>query len=583
MTTAETIRSFRWTVRTDRPPAVDLLIGAGHDPLMALLLARRGASTPAAAEAFLHPKLTNLHPPDTLPDMDRARARILDAVRRGERVIIFGDYDADGLCSSAMLRYVLGRLGLTAEIIIPNRLEDGYGLSRAGVAAVLAKKPGLVIAVDCGVTSVDAARALREQGVDLVIVDHHEPGPELPEAVAIVDPKRADSASLFDGLCAAGLVYKLCWALLETVSGQKRLRGDLREVLLDLTALAGIATVADVVPLVDENRALVAHGLGKLAASTRPGLAALRGLCALRGRAVNERDVAFKIGPRLNAAGRLGEHEVALELLTTESEARAHLLADKLDALNNQRRAVDADLLKHARAMAEAGGYADRAAIVMGDESWHPGVIGIVASRLVEAFGKPVILIAFQDGLGRGSGRSVPGLHLQEALMACAEHIIHGGGHAAAIGLTIDRGRLDAFRAAFEAEVARRMADRPPGRVIEAEAEITLDKVTPELVESLARMSPFGEGNPEPKFLARGVSVVGKPAPLGSAGSHLQARLRHGAGPALRAVAWNRGARVAELAAHPSWDIIFKPGINEFRGERNVELYLTDIRPAEPV
>jgi single-stranded-DNA-specific exonuclease len=550
----------------------------------ARLLARRGYSQPSEAEAFLNPKLDQLHQPDKLPDMAPAVKRLLAARQNKERVVLFGDYDVDGLSATALLARFCRLIGLEAQPLVPERADGGYGLSAEAVARIRAFRPQLLVTLDNGISAHEPLAALAAQGVDCVVLDHHHVGPGgAPDAVAVVNPRRAGAEYPFRELCAVGLTFKLAWALGTGLACGRRMPEELRRFLLDALALVALGTLADVAPLTGENRVLAANGLKALAQSRAAGLAALRERCGVS-TPPTATEVAFRMAPRLNAAGRCGRAADALELLLTDDPLRAAHLAQHLDGLNRERQAVEQKILIEARRRAqEILARPDApAALVLAGPGWHPGVIGIVAARLAEEFSRPAVLLAL-DGpgqLARGSARSIPGFHLAQALEQCSEHLVSHGGHAAAAGLKLRPESLSAFRASFEAVAARALSPEMLEPTLGLEEELPLEAMDEAFCRELARLEPCGAANPQPLWSASGVSVVGQVRPLGQDEKHLSFYARQD-GSVRRAVGFGLGRHfntLCEMAERGALDLAFRAELNRFRDQTSVELHLQAFR-----
>jgi single-stranded-DNA-specific exonuclease len=554
------------------PEAVGLL--SEHlslPPALSAVLVARGLADPDRVRAFLRPRLENLHPPVGLPDADRAVDRILKALERGETIFVHGDYDVDGVCATALLTRWLRRLGGRVVPFVPHRTEHGYDLSAAGVAAAAAAGAALLVTCDSGIAAHDAVAAARARGMDVVITDHHTPGPTLPPALAVVNPVRADSTYPEAVLCGAGVAYKLAQLLAER-------RGIDPSELHPLLALVALATVADLVPLEGENRILVRFGLRFLAHTRMPGLRALLEVAGVRGE-VDAGQVGFVLGPRINAIGRMGAADTALRLLLTEDRIEALALARELDEANRARKEEDR------RTLAEALDLLARDydpvrdfGVVLAGEGWHPGVIGIVASRIVERIHRPVVLVALDGGRGRGSARSVPGVHLYEALHGCAPFLDRFGGHRQAAGMDVAAYRIDAFRAAFNAQVRHQLGDRIPVPRLAAGTPLPISQADGELHRLLEYMAPFGIGNPRPVFWARGVELAGRPREVGD--GHLKLRFRD-AGHELEAIGFGLARRrPPEALASGRVDALFQLRTHEYRGQVSLQARLLDLRPA---
>jgi single-stranded-DNA-specific exonuclease len=531
---------------------------------VAEVLIRRGFDEPAQAARFLQPQLKTLGDPFLLPHMEAAVARILAAVDRGERIVLYGDYDVDGVTSLALLTRVLRAFGAAPQCFLPLCADEGYGLSPDGVARCVSEHaPQLLIAVDCGTSSVAEIAELQAQGVDVIVLDHHESKETLPACVALVNPKLGNGHRY---LCSVGIVFKLAHALLKR---RPVASFDLKE-LLDLVALG---TVADLVPLHEENRVLVRRGLAQLERTHSVGLRALIEVAGIKP-PFKPADVGFGLGPRLNAAGRLGTAQDALELLLTEDATRARAIAASLDAQNRERRGVEDDVLRQAEAqLAEWFDPEQHAAIVVGAPGWHPGVVGIVASRLQRRHHRPTLVIGFdEEGRGKGSGRSIPGLSLVAALAKCGEFLERHGGHEMAAGLTLLQLRFGEFRDAFRT-CAREILTEEQLQPIQAlDVELTLGEIDYELLSAHESLQPFGMANPQPIFVARGVTLVFEPRVMKE--KHLSLMLRQGRDEH-RAV-WFGGAG-GELPRLP-WDVAFTIERNEWQGNVSAQIQVKAVR-----
>lgn len=570
----------------DRRAIDDLVKRCNVSPVVAQLLLQRNVTETAAVQTFLESKLTALRPPEELPGLTAACERILRGIRNNEEIVIYGDYDADGMTATAILYLCLKQIGANVSYHLPNRMEEGYGLHVESIEKLAARGKQLVITVDCGVASIEPARRAKELGLSLVITDHHRIGDELPCAEAIVHPALPGHNYPFTGLCGAGVAFKLAWALCQQHCGSPRVTDNLRDVLLKAVGLAAIGTVADVVPLLDENRIIVRNGLKTLQRSPMLGIKKLMEATKLtEKRELASEDIAFTLAPRLNAAGRLGQAQLGVELLVTDDEARATALVDYIQELNSNRdtleRSIHISAMKQAK---EVHSPEEDPALVLASPNWHPGIIGIVAGKLAEKFHKPVVLIAL-DKLGTkpstGSARSPNGVNLHQAFQECMQWLVGGGGHAAAAGLRIEEKNVSAFRTAFCEAVAEQTAfiDSEGEYAIDAEAAIAhLDLATLTQLELLA---PFGMGNPRPLFCATGVTVANLKL-LGTSGKHLSVQLsQHGR--QMRAVAFGNAEEwmpQLESLSGPI-DVVFRPVINEFNNYRSVEMQLIDWREQE--
>jgi single-stranded-DNA-specific exonuclease len=574
----------RWRFSPHDADRVALLErAAGVSPIVAQLLISRGVYDAEQARTFLDAKLTGLRDPDLLPGASEAADRIYAAVQAKRRIVVYGDYDADGMTGTAILLSCLRLLGAEVSYYVPNRLEEGYGLNDGALRSLVERGASLVVSVDCGIASINEAALARELGLELIVTDHHEFAERLPEAAAIVHPRLPGHLYPFGGLCGAGVALKLAWALCQRASQAKRVTDALRDFLLSAVGLAAIGTVADVVPLVDENRILVRHGLNSLKAMPPLGLAALMQVAKLGDKpCLDSEDIAFCLAPRLNAAGRFGQAQLAVELLTTTSRERAQQLAEYIHELNGSRESLERSIqLAAAKQIKEQFDPDGDSALVLAGRGWHAGVIGLVAGRLAERYHRPVALIALdQLGVkpGIGSARSPNGLNLHAALAACSEHLLGFGGHAAAAGLKIAEARIDAFRAAFCEHAATESSGAVKVGEIRIDAEGPFCQLTHETVRQIESLAPFGCGNPRPVLCATGIRLAEPPKRIGASERHLSLKLMQHE-TRIRGVGFGCAEWADELAAATTpLDIAYKPVINDFRGRQSVEIQLVDWR-----
>jgi single-stranded-DNA-specific exonuclease len=558
-----------WTLRR---PAVREQVDAlarelGLAPTTASVLVRRGYSDPGRARAFLEAELPE-HDPSLLGDMGSATEAIRRAIAGGKRICVHGDYDADGICATALAVLILRELGADVTWYLPSRFEEGYGVSRQTLARLASEGAGLVLTVDCGVTAVDEVAHARELGLEVVVTDHHRAGPELP-ACPVVGPYRGDYA--FRELCGTGVVWKLGQALLGTDSEALRRQ-------LDLVALG---TVADVVPLVDENRGLAVAGLRQLARTQKPGLRELMRSAHVDPATVDAGAIGFRLAPRLNAAGRLSRAETALELLLTEERETAVGLSAQLEQLNRDRQAVEERILREAVEAIEEWPAARRRrrAYVVAGEGWHEGVIGIVASRLVERYRRPVVLIAGTEGDWKGSGRSIPAFDLHDGLHECAGELERWGGHAAAAGLSIRPERVDAFAEAFGAVAEARLGDDDLQPVAKVDALVHGPDLTLDLCAELARLAPFGLGNPNVTLLLAGCELA-ELSTVGD-GKHLRFRVREDGRDSGSAIAFRHGSSLDRLRRVGHYDVAFRLEANQWNGTVAPQLNVRDVFEAD--
>lgn len=560
-------QAFRWVLRGEpfQPE------GTGTDrefpEILKHLVRQRGIPEGDALEGFLHPKLRDLSDPFLIPDMQPAVERILQAVDRKENVCIYGDYDVDGISSITLMSRILHAYGLNSRPFIPRRGTEGYGLSLAAIGRCLEEgtKPDLLISVDCGTVSVDEVAHLRGLGIDVLIADHHEPGTTgKPDCAALVNPKCGDD---FTYLCAAGVVFKIGHALLKTRPAPL----DLKE-LLDLVA---VATISDIVPLVGENRLLVRHGLKQLPSTLNPGLRALQEVTGMNGHATTM-DVGFRIGPRINAAGRMDCPEDALAVLNTDCKRTATELAKKLDDFNRQRQTHETLIRKQAIEQLSAGFDPEKdPVIVIGSREWHHGVVGIVASRLMRQYHKPTFVIAIDaEGMGKGSGRSIEGVSLVEAIRACSGDLIAGGGHAMAAGLSIREERMEDFRKNLSNYVLENSSEEERLPRLVYDAEILFSQLSLDFLASYELLQPFGNANPQPVFVSRGVELSRPPYHMKN--KHLRLMLRQGY-QEQDAVFFGGGEH--DLP-DPPWDIAFTIDRNTFRGKTTLQIIIQGVKAA---
>jgi single-stranded-DNA-specific exonuclease len=583
-----------WRLMPHDSAAVERLSAAlGTGPIVAQLLLNRGLTEVAQARRFLEATLSGLHPPDLLPGVAAAAERILAAVRAGKRLCVYGDYDVDGVTGSAILLMGLKLLGAAVDLYVPHRLEEGYGLNTEALRQIAASGVEVVVTVDCGIASLEEAVEAKRLGLELIVTDHHEFKDALPEAAVLVHPRLPGANYPFGYLSGSAVAFKLAWALAQRACGSAKVTPRFRDYLLDSVALAALGVVADVVPLYDENRILVRHGLHRLRQTTLPGL---RALCAAAGLAagapLRAADIGYKLAPRLNAAGRLGCARLVVELLTTPRPEQAMQLARYLEEQNSQRQTLERRMVQEARKLIEEQARGEDAALVLAQPGWHAGIIGIVAGRLAELYGRPALMIALptQDELqeaaasgrhvrvGIGSGRSVNGLPLHEALRACDDLLLSHGGHAAAAGFRVLPENIDAFRDRFCEYTAAHFPGGPPPPMLVLDAEVPLSMLTTGLLADLDRLEPYGAENRRPLFLAGGLQIQGEPRRVGGGERHLSFRVTQ-QGTTLRAIAWGMAERIEELmSAGGACCLAFTPRLNEWQGWHSVDLEVVDFQ-----
>jgi single-stranded-DNA-specific exonuclease len=567
------VRPARWILpKAPDEEAVQALMTALSLPeIVCRLLLIRGYVSAEEAKLFLRPKLDRLHDPFGFLSMDKAVARLARAVREQELVFIHGDYDVDGICSTTILTRVIRGLGGKAMPFIPRRIEDGYDLSDAGVDAAMAASAKVVVTCDCGTGAVAPIARLCGSGVDVIVTDHHLPSGDLPDCLAILNPKRHGDGYPDKDLAAVGVTFKLGLALARELGASD----NFVWAMLDLVALA---TVADVAPLRGENRVFVRYGLKMLAETRNIGMRALLRASGLDGKQLTAGRIGFILAPRLNAAGRLGHAIRGVELLLTDDEHQANIIARELEELNQRRQDIDRATLEQARERVLAMDLDEMFTIVLADDSWHPGVIGIVASRLVEEFGRPAVLIALSGDQGKGSGRSIPKFDLHGALGKAKDLLLRYGGHRVAAGVTIARDMVPAFAARFN-EIAHSMltpADLVPE--IRVDLEVSIDGMDGRLESLFRHFEPFGIGNPTPVLLARNVVIARPPRAIGKDG--LKLVLDTGTG-SLDAIGWGLAGRAAEFQPGTKVDVAFRLERDDYRGESYLQARVADIRVSE--
>lgn len=537
--------------------------------ILAHLIRQRNIAEQGALDRFLEPKLKDLADPFLLPEMAIATQRIFAAIDQGQTIGIFGDYDVDGVTSISVMRSILRAYGADPQYFVPQRSAEGYGLSAAALERFEREcgKPDLLIAVDCGTSSIDEIAMLTAKGVDVIVLDHHEPGPRgRPDCVALVNPK---CGSDFPYLCAAGVCFKVAHAMLK-----RRPLADYD--LKNLLDMVSVATIADIVPMIGENRLIVRHGLKRLPTTNNLGLRALQKAVGMNGTATSM-DVGFRIGPRLNAAGRMDQPEMALATLMCEEAGQAEELAALLDDFNRERQTMEERMRREALEMMKA--YEHDPVIVLGSRDWHPGVVGIVASRLMRQYHRPTFIISIdENGIGKGSGRSIQGVSLVAAIDECRPLLLAGGGHEMAAGISIEEQHLDAFRRQFAEHVLRHTTPEQRLPKIYLDAELNFDWLSLDFLKSYELLQPFGSGNPQPVFFARDVYLSRPPMHLKN--KHLRLFLRQGQSGLNEqsAMFFNGGER---HLPDPPWDIAFTIDRNTFRGVTSLQVIITDVRAAK--
>lgn len=553
-----------WNVSEPEMGAVNALVRGGYAPLAAMVLASRGISGPKEAENYLSCNAPLLDP-FLMTDMAPAVSRIQEALSRGEKIAVFGDYDVDGITATCLLTDFLRRQGADCVSYIPGRLEEGYGLNPIAIDQLNADGVKLIITVDCGITAIAEAALCRELGIDLIVTDHHECKEQLPGAIAVVDPHRPDGGYPHKNLSGVGVAFKLAAALL----------GNQEQVLEEYTDMVCLGTVADVMPLQGENRVFVSRGLASLACTKRPGLAALMAECGCAPETVNATTIGFMLAPRINAAGRMGQIDLAIDLFLTDDPVRAASVARQLCDLNRQRQAVESEIYAQAVAMLPGGQPPE--AIVLADESWHQGVVGIVASRIAEEYACPAFLICLDGDHGKASSRSHGGFNLFSSLTTLAPLLESYGGHELAAGFTISRENIPEFRRRICALAGRYYQGDTPRTCLDVDCAIPAELLTISGIESLSVLEPCGSGCPKPTLMIRNLTI--ERITMVGGGRHMRLRLRSGH-CTLGAIYFSANPQSVSIQVGDVVDVAFNPQVNEFRGERSVQMNVQDIRPS---
>ena len=536
------------------------------------LLTLRGISTFDSARHFFRPDLSALHDPFLMRDMEEASCRLAKAVRDNEKVVVYGDYDVDGTTATAIVYGFLKRFGVDVSHYIPHRFKEGYGISEDGIQYAIDSKADLIVSVDCGITAVEEAKFAREKGIDLVICDHHTAGDVIPDAVAVLDPKRPDCNYPFDGLSGAGVGFKLVQATLTKL-------GLPQDVAFEYLDLVAISIASDIVPIVDENRILMRAGLKLLNENPRIGIKALMNLIKMDIGKISTSNIVFSIGPRINAAGRMGDAGTAMRLLIAESYDEATEHATELEAINQRRRRTDSKTME--QAMAQIGDKIDIdlcSSVVLHHPEWHLGVIGIVASRLVDQFCRPAVMLSTVDGKIKGSARSVKGFNIYNALKECEDLLVQFGGHEFAAGLTMEEGTLEEFRKRFNKIVEERMCDEDFKPELNIDAEIDLHSIDQPFWRILSQFEPFGPRNSKPIFVCRNARVIGQPMKVGR--DHLKLRVAQNGSATYDAIGFNLGSHQEDVrkCSGGGLDLAFTVDENTWRNRTNLQLQILDLR-----
>ncbi|MGQ3686382.1 MAG: single-stranded-DNA-specific exonuclease RecJ [Candidatus Loosdrechtia sp.] len=547
--------------------------------LLAQVLVNRGITDVSSARDFLQPQISSLGDPSLLYGMEKASIRVYEAVQKGEKIVIYGDYDVDGLTATAVMYRCLKLLGAQVSYYIPERLEEGYGLNADAIKRLRESGADVLLTVDCGINSCYEADIARMYGIDLIITDHHHPGLKVPDAFAVINPKLETSPSAFKDLSGVGIAFKLAWAIGQHYSPQKKVSTEFKDFLLGAIGLVSLGTIADVVPLTGENRILTKYGLTALQHTEIPGLRALLNAADLSRTNLDVFHVGYRLGPRLNAPGRIGNAGIVVEMLTTTCKERAVEIANFLEQENKRRQDIQIDIMASARKkVINEIDLDETTAIVLADQAWHPGVVGIIASKIVEEFNRPTVMIAITDDVGHGSARSIPSFHILDALQFCRSKLLSVGGHAQAAGLKIHPDNINEFRDMLNVAISQRIQRTDLIPVLHIDAEVTLPMLSKALVSELARLSPYGESNPVPIFAAKNVKIVGQPRRIGSKGQHLSFYVKQ-EDVAIRAIAFGMGERIDRIKQNGrACSLAFTVKLNNWMDCDNLELEVKDIK-----
>jgi len=570
-----------WAVRTPDDRSAELAKSLKVSPLVAQVLINRQITDARTGARFLTPKLTDLIDPAQMPGIEPAVQRLKQAITDRQKITIYGDYDVDGITGVTILWQILTLLGADVDYYIPHRVDEGYGLNTEAIETLARSGTRLLVTVDCGTTAFDTVELAGRLGLDVIITDHHQPGRDLPEAVAIVHPALEESYPNQDS-AGAMVAFKLAWATANEFNSGRRLEPRLREYMLTATSLAAMGTVADIVDLRGENRILTSYGLRALPDSKLSGIQALIETAGLTGHKLDSFHIGFRLAPMLNAAGRMGHARLAVELLTSDSPVRSMQIAEYLKEQNSQRQQCDRKIFKQACTMIVERGlnHPDRKSIVLSSENWHTGVIGIVASKVVDKFYRPTIMINAGDagsGVAQGSGRSVPGFCLLSAIKACSQNLLGFGGHKMACGITIETDKIEQFAAEFEAYAQENLNQEQTVAKLHIDALASLDQFKRETVTELQMLGPFGQGNPEPVFATKGVRLASPPRRVGAGRDHLQLVITDNT-TTIRCIGFRFGKLEKRLLEQEFFNVAYQPQINNYNGNSNVEFTIADIQ-----
>lgn len=535
------------------------------------ILFKRGYKTLPSITDFLNPSLSQLHQPDLLPDLNKSVMRVIQAITAEESILIYGDYDVDGTTSTALLIRVLRRVGAKVSFYIPHRIYEGYGLSETGILYAKSKGFNLIITVDCGSTDFAEIDLANKLGIDVIVCDHHETKETLPNAFSVINPKRYDSTYPFADLGGVGVAFKFAWRILSALNQPK-------EYLTEHLDIVALGIIADIVPLIDENRVLAKFGLAQIAKSKKIGLQALLKAAGINKREISTYEIGFMLAPRLNAAGRLSQAEKTVKLLTTEDEQEAEIIAQKLNQENSQRQILESQILDDAVKTIEAQGLTDNKIIVLGNAKWHEGVVGIVAARLVDRYYRPAILLSIKEGKAKGSGRSIYGFNIYKALTNCKDYLIGYGGHKYACGVEIARDKIELFTQKLQEYATEHLRQESLQRKIFIDTKLSFNQITKNTLKKIKQFEPFGQENPYPLFVTNSLEVVGFPRKVGK--DHLKFKIREHKDKVFEAIAYGRSSEILNLKTgqEDHVDIVYSFDEHNFAGKTKMQLIVKDLR-----
>ncbi len=576
--TARMQNNKQWFIKPSHKKAPELAKKLKISTVLAQLLINRRIQTEEEAKSFLTPRLNELIEPEKMPGIAAAVQRIAKALKDKQKIAVYGDYDVDGITGTAILCEIIKMLGGSVQFYIPHRVDEGYGLNENAIKQLASDNIKLIITVDCGISAVQTAQLINQLEMDLIITDHHQPPNQLPNAKAIVHPL-LDNSFANPNCSGSTVAFKLAWALANNFKKNGKTSPKMRQFLLNATMLAAMGSVADVVDMTGENRILTSYGLKALPQSNLKGIKALIQSAGLQSTQIDSYHIGFRLAPLINAAGRMGHARLAVELLTSENEMRCFKIAEYLKGQNNQRRQVEKEILKQAMEMIKNHGldHPDRKTIVLENENWHSGVIGIVASRIVDKFYRPAILINSSSQPAQGSARSIPGFDICKAVKACSRNLISYGGHEMAAGLKIDKEMVPDFADKFEKYAHQNHSDKPAQEQLEIDALCSVKDMSEPLVKELSRFEPFGPGNPRPVFATKGVRLVSPPRKVGQKGEHLQIAIADQTA-AVRCIGFRMGQYEKKLLENEYFNIAYEAQMNHYNGNSSVQFVLNDIK-----